>query len=192
MKRIGLLGGTFDPPHLAHLLIAEEAMESCALDEVWFMPSYRPPHIQGKTAHTDANDRVEMVRRAIRSNAHFKCSLVEIKRKGLSYTVDTLRELKANEPDNKFYFILGADMVDDLPLWHGIEELRRLTSFIGFQRKGYATGNPAHADVTYIDMPLIDISSSMIRKRLKQGRSCRYLMPDEVIKYIKERRLYED
>lgn len=192
MKKIGLLGGTFDPPHLMHLLIAQEALEACGLDEVWFLPSYIPPHIQGKTAHTGADDRQEMVSRAIMGNEKFRLSTVELRRKGKSYTVDTLRELNSQYPDNRFYFILGADMVDDLPTWHGIDELRRLTSFIGFRRPGFPAGNPAHVDVIYIDMPLIDISSSILRRRLRDGRSCRYFLADAVIKYIRERQLYED
>ncbi|WP_100488656.1 nicotinate-nucleotide adenylyltransferase [Sporolactobacillus pectinivorans] len=192
MKKIGLLGGTFDPPHLMHLLIAQEALETCKLDEVWFLPSYIPPHIQGKIAHTGADDRQEMVSRAIMGNERFRLSTVEVRRKGKSYTVDTLRELKSQYPDNRFYFILGADMVDDLPTWHGIDELRRLTSFIGFRRPGFPAGNPARVDVIYIDMPLIDISSSILRRRLRDGRSCRYFLADAVIKYIRERQLYED
>lgn len=192
MRKIGLLGGTFDPPHLAHLLIAEEALETCGLDEVWFLPSYIPPHIQGKVAHTGAEDRLAMVEKAIHGNSCFKLSTVEVDRKGRSFTVDTLRQLRTNYPDDRFYFILGADMADDLPNWHGIDELRRLTDFIGFKRPGYSARNPAHVTITYVDMPLIDISSSMIRKRLKEGRSCRYFLPDDIIKYIKERRLYED
>lgn len=192
MKKIGLMGGTFDPPHLMHLLIAQEALESCRLDEVWFLPTCQPPHIQEKVAQTSPEDRVEMVRRAISGNDRFRISLAEVVRGGKSYTVETLRELTTKFPEHQFCFILGADMVDDLPNWHGIDELCRLTSFIAFRRPGFASANPAHADVTYIDMPLIDISSSHIRERLQEGRSCRYFLPDAVIEYIKGRHLYED
>lgn len=192
MKRIGLLGGTFDPPHLAHLLIAQEALEKCGLDEIWFMPSYIPPHKQGKVAHTDAENRVEMVKRAIMENNQFRLSLIEVNRKGRSYTVDTLRELTEKYPENHFFFILGADMVNDLPTWNGIDELCQLTTFIGFRRPGYPTAHPEHADVIYIDMPQVDISSSFLREQLKAGLSCRYFLPDAVKKYIEERRLYED
>lgn len=192
MKKIGLMGGTFDPPHLMHLLIAQEALESCRLDEVWFLPTCQPPHIQGKVAQSSPEDRVEMVKRAISGNDRFRISLAEVERGGKSYTVETLRELTDKFPGNQFYFILGADMVDDLPNWHGIDELCRLTSFIAFRRPGFASENPAHADVTYIDMPLIDISSSRIRERLQEGRSCRYFLTDAVIEYIKGRHLYED
>lgn len=192
MKKIGLLGGTFDPPHLAHLLIAQEALESCGLDEVWFLPSYIPPHKQGKVAHTRAEDRVEMVRRAIQGNSRFRLSLVEIKRKGRSYTVDTLRELTEKYGDDRFYFILGADMLADLPTWHGVRELCQMTSFIGFRRPGFSGEHPVYADVVYMDMPEIGISSSFMRSRLKSGRTCRYFLQDSVIHYIEERQLYGD
>ncbi|MCO7175656.1 nicotinate-nucleotide adenylyltransferase [Sporolactobacillus kofuensis] len=192
MSRIGVFGGTFDPPHLMHLLIAQEALEACKLDQVWFLPSYQPPHVQGKQAHTSAQHRLEMVELAIRDNHHFVVSDLELKRKGKSYTFDTFHELKEIYPNDHFYFILGADMVDDLPTWHRIEELCELTSFIAFKRPGYAETHPDFADVRYIDMPKVDLSSSFLRARLKQGRSCRYFLSDVVINYIKERRLYED
>ncbi|EST13390.1 nicotinate-nucleotide adenylyltransferase [Sporolactobacillus laevolacticus] len=191
-KRIGIFGGTFDPPHLMHLLIAEEALEACELDQVWFLPSYQPPHVQGKKAHTSAEQRAKMVQLAIESNDRFAVNFAEIERKGKSYTVDTFRELKEMYPDDHFYFILGADMVDDLPTWHQIEELCKLTSFIAFKRPGYPESHPDIADVRYIDMPKVDLSSSFLRERLKLGRSCRYFLSDAVINYIKERRLYED
>ncbi|CAM3105362.1 nicotinate-nucleotide adenylyltransferase [Sporolactobacillus spathodeae] len=190
MKKIGLMGGTFDPPHLAHLIIAEEALETCGLDAVWFIPSYQPPHVQGKFAHSSAADRVEMVRRAIRCNDRFKLEQTEIERKGPSYTVDTLRALRRTYPECSFYFIIGADMINDLPTWHGVAELCKLTSFIGFSRPGYVARPPAFADVSYIEMPTLDISSSALRKRLSEGRTCKYFLTDTVLDYIKERQLY--
>ncbi|MFT8318311.1 MAG: nicotinate-nucleotide adenylyltransferase [Sporolactobacillus sp.] len=192
MNKIGLMGGTFDPPHLAHLIIAQEALESCGLDEVWFLPSFIPPHVQGKRAHTSAEDRVEMVRRAIATNDRFKLELAEIRRKGASYTIDTLRELHEKCPSCRFSFILGADMLNDLPTWHGVAELCRLTSFIAFSRPGYSAHPPKYADVCSIELPAIDISSSNLRERLSEGRSCKYFLQDSVTDYIKERRLYEN
>ncbi|MCO7126360.1 nicotinate-nucleotide adenylyltransferase [Sporolactobacillus shoreicorticis] len=190
-KKIGLFGGTFDPPHLMHLLIAEEALEVCELDQVWFLPSYQPPHVQGKKACANAEQRAAMVRLSIKDNNRFAVCHAELERKGKSYTVDTLRSLKKSYPDDHFYFILGADMVDDLPTWHQVNELCTLTSFIAFKRPGYLEKHPDFADVRYIDMPKVDLSSSFLRERLKIGRSCRYFIRDEVINYIKERRLYE-
>lgn len=191
-KRIGVFGGTFDPPHLMHLLIAEEALEACELDQVWFLPSYQPPHVQGKTARASAEQRADMVLLAIRDNERFAVCRAEIERKGKSYTVDTFRELTEKYPNYHFHFILGADMVDDLPTWHQVTELSKLTSFIAFKRPGYPETHPTFADVRYIDMPKVDLSSSFLRRRLRQGRSCRYFLNDAVINYIKERGLYED
>ncbi|MCL1630441.1 nicotinate-nucleotide adenylyltransferase [Sporolactobacillus sp. CPB3-1] len=191
-KKIGLFGGTFDPPHLMHLLIAEEALEACKLDQIWFLPSYQPPHAKGKQAHTSAAHRAEMLRLAIEENEHFSICFAEIERRGKSYTVDTLRGLKQKYPDFQFYFILGADMVEDLPTWHHVNELCRMTSFIAFSRPGYADTPPDFADVRYIDMPKVELSSSYLRARLKQGKSCRYYLCDSVISYIKGRGLYEN
>ncbi|MCQ2008470.1 MAG: nicotinate-nucleotide adenylyltransferase [Sporolactobacillus sp.] len=191
-KRIGIFGGTFDPPHLMHLLIAEEALEACELDQVWFLPSYQPPHVHEKKARASAKQRADMVRLSIMDNEQFAVCTAELERKGKSYTVDTFRGLKKTYPDDDFYFILGADMVDDLPTWHQVDELCRLTSFIAFKRPGYPEAHPDFADVHYIDMPKVDLSSSFLRERLKSGRSCRYFIKDAVINYIKERGLYED
>ncbi|MFT8362067.1 MAG: nicotinate-nucleotide adenylyltransferase [Sporolactobacillus sp.] len=190
MRKIGLIGGTFDPPHLAHLIIAEEALEACTLDEVWFIPSFQPPHVHGKRARAQAMDRVEMVRRSIGRNKRFKLELTEILREGPSYTVDTLRDLRKKHPNDQFYFIMGADMINDLPTWHGVRELCQLTSFIGFSRPGYVALPPDYAAVTFIEMPVLDISSSALRKRFSEGRSCRYFVTDSVANYIKERGLY--
>ncbi|KLI03239.1 nicotinate-nucleotide adenylyltransferase [Sporolactobacillus inulinus] len=189
-KRIGVYGGTFDPPHLMHLLIAEEALEACGLDEVWFLPTYQPPHVQEKHARASAEERADMVGLAIEENDRFKLCRLELERKGKSYTVDTICLLNERYPDDSFYFILGADMVDDLPTWHKVGKLSELTSFIAFNRPGYPESHPDFADVQYIEMPLVDLSSSFLRERLKMGRSCRYFLCDAVINYIKERGLY--
>ncbi|MFC7393279.1 nicotinate-nucleotide adenylyltransferase [Scopulibacillus cellulosilyticus] len=190
MKKIGLIGGTFDPPHLGHLAIAEEAADACRLDEVWFLPSYIPPHKDRLV--TDSDHRIAMVDRAIEDNPLFKLSLIEIKRKGRSYTYDTLYELKRRYPDDQFYFIIGADMVDDLPNWYKIDQLAKLTSFIGFKRPGYTFKKPEGVTIIPVEMPQIDISSSMIRKRINQHRSYRYFLCENVKKYIEEKGLYED
>lgn len=190
MKKIGLLGGTFDPPHLGHLLIAEESLEACQLDEVWFMPSYLPPHKERKV--TPFSDRIEMVRRAIEDNPEFKLSMIEIERKGRSYTFDTLKELTHRYPLNKFFFIIGADMVNDLPNWYKIDDLVTLTSFIGLKRPGYEFTQPVQTKIISVDMPQFDVSSSFIRKRIKSHHSCRYFLCENVKDYIKERHLYED
>src|SRR4051794_6519919 len=106
MRRIGVLGGTFDPPHIGHLIIAEEVRIALDLEEVWFIPTFTPPHKDG--TKTKASQRIEMTKLAIESNPHFKVNSIEIERSGKSYTIDTIRELKRENPDSDFYFIIGA------------------------------------------------------------------------------------
>ncbi|QKY69517.1 nicotinate-nucleotide adenylyltransferase [Lentibacillus sp. CBA3610] len=188
MKHIGILGGTFDPPHIGHLMIAEEVRESMDLDEVWFMPSHEPPHKQKAVAET--LDRVEMAERAVAGNPHFKVETIEVNRLGKSYTFDTMKLLKKEHPDAVFYFIIGADMVEYLPRWHHIAELVNMVRFIGVKRKGYDL--KSEYQVTEVDAPLIEISSTEIKRRLAHNRSIIYMVPEKVENYLKEKQLYED
>lgn len=188
MRRIGILGGTFDPPHLGHLIIAEEVRIAQGLEEIWFIPSQDPPHKQ--KAHASAEDRVEMVQRAIEGNHCFKLNSIEVNRQGKSYTLDTMKILKDEYPDDSFYFIIGADMVEYLPNWYRIDELIKLTSFIGVRRLGSQLNATYPVDV--VDIPYIEISSTLIRERLHKRASVKYFLPEAVIRYIKEKRLYED
>lgn len=187
MRKIGILGGTFDPPHLGHLLIAEEVRIAQGLEEIWFIPTYTPPH--KNETRTNAKDRIQMIDLAIASNPYFKLNTIEIERSGKSYTIDTMLELTKRYPENKFYFIIGADMVEYLPHWHRIDELVEIVQFIGVKRSGYKlqTTYP----VTEVDIPLIDISSSMLRERLRNNKSVRYLIQANVYQYIREMGLYE-
>ncbi|MGM8213904.1 nicotinate-nucleotide adenylyltransferase [Virgibacillus sp. W0430] len=187
MKKIGIFGGTFDPPHLGHLIMAEEVKNALNLEEVWFIPTNEPPHKE--KAMTRAADRLNMLRKAIAGNAFFKINTVEIDRSGVSYTVDTIRTLKKEYPTYAFYFIIGADMVEYLPKWKQIEELVQLVTFVGVRRSGYQikTDYP----LIEVDVPLVTISSSFIRARLTKNKSVTYLIPSSVHTYIKERQLYE-
>lgn len=189
-KKIGLLGGTFDPPHHGHLLIAEQARERCQLDEIWFMPTKTPPHKE-ESKYSKDQDRLEMVRRAIESNPYFHLSLVEFERTGPSYTIDTIKKLIERFPDREFYFIIGGDMIEYLPKWKQIDELIRLITFIGVRRPGYGSSTFYDDKVWMIDVPQLEISSSEIRDRLITNRSIRYLLPNEVIDYIEEHGIYE-
>ncbi|MCT8139647.1 nicotinate-nucleotide adenylyltransferase [Anaerobacillus sp. CMMVII] len=189
MKKIGLLGGTFDPPHLGHLLIAEQAREACSLDEVWFLPTRLPPHKTSSNLCSD-EDRIEMVRRAIGSNPFFALSLIEFERTGPSYTIDTIKKLRVRYPGYHFSFIIGGDMVNYLPKWKSIDELLALVTFIGMQRPGYSVKSDYNEKVVLVDAPQLEISSSEIRERLLNNRSVRYLLPEAVFDYIKERDLY--
>lgn len=187
--KIGILGGTFDPPHFGHLLIAEQARETCGLDEVWFMPTKIPPHKAGSNLCLD-EDRIEMVRQAISSNPFFQLSLIEFERSGPSYTIETIKELKKRYEDHQFYFIIGGDMVNYLPKWKDIDELLLLITFIGIRRPGHLL-KPFFSDkVVLVEAPQLEISSSEIRERLSNNQSVRYLLPETVIDFIKERDIY--
>ncbi|WLR49914.1 nicotinate-nucleotide adenylyltransferase [Bacillus tianshenii] len=186
MKRVGIIGGTFDPPHNGHLLIAEEVRSALSLEQIWFMPSNVPPHKERKV--TDSMHRIEMVRRAIGENQHFAMQLIEFERDGRSYTIDTLKLLKQQHPDTEFFFIIGADMVEYLPKWHRIDELMEIVQFVGVKRPGYQfqTDYP----VQYVDVPQFDVSSTSLRERFEKGRNTVYLLPDIVKNYIEENQLY--
>lgn len=188
MKRVGILGGTFDPPHLGHLIIAEEVRLALNLDEVWFMPSQEPPHKH--KAFSPVCERIEMVKKAIECNPYFKLNTIEVDRLGKSYTVDTLKILKNRYPDVMFYFIIGGDMVEYLPKWRKIDELMNMVTFVGVKRVGYKLETPY--PVKLVDIPYIEISSTMIRDRINHNNSIAYLVPEAVIQYMKEKRLYEE
>lgn len=188
-KRIGILGGTFNPPHLGHLIIADQVMDQLGLDRVLFMPDANPPHVDRKFA-IDAEERVKMVCQSIEGNPDFGLDLTEIHRGGISYTYDTMVELKKKHPENEYYFIIGGDMVAYLPKWHKIDELMKLVQFVGVRREHSPL--TSQYPVLWVDVPVIDISSTKIRDRVKHGQSIRYMVTDPVADFIKERQLYRD
>lgn len=186
-KRIGILGGTFNPPHLAHLIVAEQVYESLDLDAIHFMPTNEPGHAAGKET-IPADYRVDMVDFAIEDNPNFWLNLTEVNRPGKTYTIDTMKELKEANPDTEYYFIIGGDMVADLSNWKDIDELVKLVHFVGVNRPGYEV--ETDYPVVWVDTLEMDISSTLIRKRVKEGLSIKYLTPDAVIDYIQEKALY--
>lgn len=187
LKKVGILGGTFNPPHLGHLIIANEVQTRLNFDEIWFMPNQEPPH-KDNTNRVSSLHRLEMVQRAISDNSLFKIQSIELERPGRSYTFETMK-LLTEKYDHEFYFIIGADMVEYLPKWYKIEELVQLVRFVGVNRPEY----DQHSDypIIYVDVPNIEISSQAIRERIKAGRNIRYFVPNTVIEYIEENRLYE-
>ncbi|GIP35888.1 nicotinate-nucleotide adenylyltransferase [Paenibacillus sp. J2TS4] len=192
---IGIMGGTFDPIHIGHLLAAETAAEEANLDEVWFMPANIPPHKASAPLAT-SQQRLEMVQCAIESRPSFKAIDDELKRGGTSYTFDTVARLQQQYPDYRFHYIIGADMVMYLPKWYRIEELAQLVTFIGVGRPGYELNltelPPALRDrVQLVSMPAMEVSSTDIRKRRQEGRSIRYRVPESVRQYIERKGLYE-
>ncbi|SDM20701.1 nicotinate-nucleotide adenylyltransferase [Bacillus sp. OK048] len=188
MAKIGILGGTFDPPHYGHLLIANEVLSELNLDEIWFMPNQEPPHKQ-KSESVENSDRLQMLELAIRENPAFTIEKIELERTGPSYTVDTMKILNERFPDHQFFFIIGADMIEYLPKWHKIDELIELVQFVGVERTRYSS--ETDYPITYVDIPAFEVSSSMIRERVQLGKTVRYLLPDKVIDFIREKHLYE-
>lgn len=185
--KIGLLGGTFDPPHIGHLIIAEEVRVKLQLEEIWFIPSYEPPHKQ--KAKSTIHDRLMMLEQSIQDHKYFKIDTIELNRKGKSYTIDTVNTLKQKYPNYQFYFIIGADMVEYLPNWKNIDELIELVTFVGVNRPGYQL--ESQYPIKIIDAPIIHVSSSDIRDRVANKQSIKYLVKELVSHYIKEKRLYE-
>lgn len=186
MKKIGILGGTFDPPHMGHLIIASEVLITLNLDEILFIPTKIPPHKQ--EAATDASHRVNMLSLAINDNEKFRVVTDEIDREGISYSIDTIKGLIDKMPKAEFYFIIGADMVEYLPKWHKIEELIDKVQFVGVKRLNYQL--KSSYPIVEVNVPLIEISSTDIKQRIKSNQSVKYHLPKNVLSYIKEQGLY--
>jgi nicotinate-nucleotide adenylyltransferase len=210
MTVLGVMGGTFDPIHIGHLAIAEEARESLSLDAVLFVPAARPPHKAGERI-TPVEHRVEMVRRAISDNPAFELSTIEVDRPGPSYTVDTVEALARGEGRHgatkgadgreppEVVLILSAETFAELPGWHEPERLFDAATMAVVPREGYPAPDPAwlaeafpgrEARVAYLEGPRLGLSSTGIRERVRAGRSIRYLVPDAVERYIAEQHLY--
>lgn len=206
MRRIGLFGGTFDPPHLGHLVLAEWARVGLRLDRVVFVPAGTPPHKRGRRL-TDAALRLAMTRLAVRGNPAFTVSGFEARRDGPSFTVDTLRHFHARQPGARFYLLMGADSLADFPTWHEPGEIVRLAALVVATRPGpsppgsrtaaaaAASGRgllpvDARGRVVMLDNPAVAISSSALRARARAGRSLRYLVPDAVAAYVARHGLY--
>ncbi|WP_054949125.1 nicotinate-nucleotide adenylyltransferase [Numidum massiliense] len=190
--RVGLMGGTFDPIHLGHLIAADHVQEQLDLDEVWFLLAAVPPHKSGQRI-TAPEHRLQMVRLAVSDHPHFRVCTIEFERRGRSYTVDTLTILRQRYPEHDFFFMIGGDMVQNLPNWHRVDDLVHLVEFVGMTRPGYARQPlppPIAAAVQYAELRLVDISATDIRERVKEGRSIRYIVPDQVRNYIEEQQLY--
>ncbi len=187
-KQVGLLGGNFNPVHTGHLVVAQTVLDILGLDEIQFLPSYLPPHVDPKKT-IDEKHRLEMLKRAISDNPHFSIETIELDRKGKSYTIDTMKELIRLHPEIDYSFIIGGDMVEYLPKWKDIDKLVPLVRFIGVRRPNYDLNSPY--PIVYVDVPQLDISSSMIRQKIKYGQSPRYLLPESVLKYMEEMELYQ-
>ncbi len=188
-QRIGILGGTFNPPHIGHLILAEEALTKLNLDKVIFIPTYVPPHKSIK--ENNAYVRYKMVGLACMGNPKFETSKIELERRRVSYSVETLRKLRDKYGKAaKLFFIAGSDLVDELESWKDIEEVLKLANFIIAKRPGFPV-RKFRNNISIIEIPDAKISSSMIRSRLRRSRTIRYLVPESVRLFIIKRGLYK-
>ena len=199
-RRVGILGGTFDPIHIGHLIMAEQIREEFQLDKVIFIPSGNPPHKKLQTV-TDAEHRYNMVCEALKENPYFEESRIEIDRKGYTYTIDTLRDLKEHNKNNAhMYYIIGADVLYDLLTWKDYEKVFEICEFIaamrpgkdrdGFRERIRYLEKEFSAKIHEAEISLIEVSSTMVRERVKQNKSIRYLVPEAVEEYIRKNRIY--
>jgi nicotinate-nucleotide adenylyltransferase len=188
--KVGILGGTFDPIHLGHLILAEAAREQLGLNRVLFIPAGDPWRKAGREI-APAGDRLAMVRLAVAGNPHFEVETCEVEREGPSYTLDTLHLLRTRDADAAFYLILGADAYADLPHWHEPALIAREAVLAVAGRPDVAEAQSIpDAQVVGIDMPAIDISATDLRRRARGGLSLRYLVPGPVEAYIFDHALY--
>lgn len=186
--RIGILGGTFDPIHLGHLAAARAAMDCAALDRVLFIPTAVPPHRPAPAA--GAQDRLEMTRLAIEDEKGFEVSDIEVRRDGVSYTVDTLRELRRLHPDDELFLILGWDAAKLFQKWREPDEVRRLASLVIVTRPG--SGAPSRTSDIVCERPTPDVSASALRRRLAHGQPVTEMLPAAVADYVARKGLYGD
>ena len=199
MKKYGIFGGSFDPIHYGHLMICEYIKEEMGLDKVIFIPTGNPPH---KEIGVSAEDRYEMVRLAISPNPDFEISDIETTRVNLSYTVDTIRELKKIYKEEKLYFLIGLDSLFQLKTWKKIGDLSQEIEFVVALRPGYIDKEEINNEIDFlrenfgtkinlIKTPLYEISSTDLRDRIHEGKSLRYLIPKKVLDYIEESGFYK-
>ncbi|HEY7424677.1 MAG TPA: nicotinate-nucleotide adenylyltransferase [Gemmataceae bacterium] len=199
--RIGIFGGTFDPVHNGHLLLAEQCREQGRLDEVWFVPAARPPH-KDEPALTRFEQRVEMLALAVAGNPAFRIDELEKERAGPSYTVDTLAELRRRHPTHEFFLLIGSDTLHDLPHWYEPVRVLEQASLLVMARLGSSVLTveqlrgqlcvPENVPIRLqvVESPQIDISSHDLRRRAAASRSLRYFLPRAVECYIHDKRLY--
>lgn len=197
--KIGIMGGTFDPIHMGHLILGEYARENLNLDKVVFIPTGANPFKTDLGTSSSAH-RVDMVKLAIESNPYFTVSTIEVERDGISYTIDTIKSLKDKYKEDQLYFIIGSDLVFQIERWKDFQELFKLCKFALFNRPGKEVkeienklkelNSKYKISFERINSPLIDISSTAIRDRVKRGQSIKYLVPPEVEEYIIKHNLY--
>ncbi|MBS6195315.1 MAG: nicotinate-nucleotide adenylyltransferase [Clostridiales bacterium] len=198
--KIGIMGGTFDPIHIGHLILGEKAYEQFGLDKILFMPSGNPPHKLHREGRATDEQRVEMVRRAIAGNPHFAISLEEMNAEGYSYTYRTLERLNGRNRDAEYYFIIGGDSLFDFDKWKEPERICRACRILVAGRNHVGKerlkkqmdflSEKFHGEFYPLDIPNLDISSKMLREWIGNKEAVRYYIPDEVYSYIKKQKIY--
>lgn len=197
-RKIGIMGGTFNPIHFGHLLLAETAYHQFSLDEILFMPTKNPYYKKFGNSVTE-EDRVQMVKLAIKDNAHFTFSGEELNREGTTYTVETLKNLTQKNPDCEYYFIMGADSLYHIESWKDTEKVLQMAVILVAGRGDLSSSlnsqieyieNKYDASIHFLNSPSLEISSNDIRRRVQTGESIRYLLPREVADYIYNHGLY--
>ncbi len=200
MKKVGIFGGTFDPVHIGHLRAAEEVREGVGLEEVWFVPAGQPPHKTGRRI-TPFEVRFKMLTLAVRDNPFFKVLDIEGREPSPSYTLNTLLRLKEEFPENEFFFILGADAFLEIHTWYRYQEIPRHCTLVVVTREGISFGEmerqkrevfngELEEKVVFFEVTRLEVSSSLVREMLSEGRSVRYLLPEEVLELVEELGLY--
>lgn len=200
-RKIGVMGGTFNPVHAGHLMLAEWAREAAGLDQIIFMPAGHP-YMKDTRRLLDGKERLHMVALAVEDNPAFTASGMEISREGYTYTCDTVEQLKKEHPDAEIYFIMGADCLYTIENWRDPERIFRACHVIAAARNGASLDameqkcreltDRFHAEILLLQFPALEISSTDIRKRVSNGHSIRYLVPEKVREYIIKNRLYRE
>lgn len=190
MSRFGILGGTFDPPHNGHIAIAETAIRKLKLDKVIFIPAKTPPH-KSREKISSQQDRLAMIKLAVGGREKIEISEIEFDRPGPSYTVDTLAELHKKYPGDEFYFLIGADNIPELESWHRPEKIMEMVKVVAACRPGFSTAEKYSDIIESFDMTPVNISSTMIREKVRSGQSISGLLPVDVEEYILKRNLYK-
>lgn len=187
--KIGILGGTFNPVHNGHMVLAEEAREKIGLDKVIFIPTCLPPHKDSSDV-ISGEHRLKMLEMAIKEKSYFAVSDIEIKRRGNSYTIDTIKELKKTYSEDQLFFIIGSDLLNYFNDWKDLDQIRQLVKFIVATRPGYEL-EKIPADITTLAISAVDISAFEVRKRIKNKEQFRDLVPKVVHEYIKTEGIYK-
>ena len=186
--KIGVFGGSFNPVHIGHLLVAEDIIEQLKLDKILFIPAFDPPH---KKFLLTFHYRWAMLKRAVDSNPLFELSNIEAKRGGKSFTIDTLSELKKEYPRDQLYFIMGTDQYAELSNWKNPAKLFQKANIVVIQRPGFPKRRFGTKKPIFLEVIQIDIAAAEIRKRIQQNRSVRYMLPEKVWQYIIRNKLYK-